>query len=711
MSADSSARNQPSESHFNELSGTVLGPAVQARDVHGGIHLHQASTPLPRPTQLPAGSALVDRVETLALLDAACSDRGGTGVPRVAVVSGPAGIGKTAVALHWSHRERGAFPDGQLFADLRGHSADAPVQPAEVLGRFIRAFGIAPERIPGDLAERSALYQSLVNGRRLVVVLDDALSVAQVSPLLPASADGVAIVTSRSRLAGLLVRGARGVQLGRLSPAAALTLLERAVGDDRVRGEPEAAGELVELCARLPLALCVAAARLATRPHRPLSEMVEALAHERRRLSELSVEDDMTIRAALMLSYQGLSPREAARLYRLLGLFPGPTFDSRAVAATAGLPRVQARHLLEVLTDANLLDDVPGGRYRFHDLTRLHARELAEQLDSGTTREETVRRALDWFLHTAWSASRIVLPYRRVPRGVVVHEPAEPIVFTGPVQALDWLEDEFDNLRAACRAASEGGLFDLAWQLVDALWPLFLYRGHHAERLEVDRLGLAAARACADSRGEAKMLNRTGLALRALGRLDEAADDFRGAMEIWRREGDLRRVAGGRRRLGLVEMDRGRVDEAIALFGEALDDYRAVGGSRKVALTLCDLGDALSERGRDAEAVEHLTEARRLLAAEPDPYNQARVLVLLGRARAGGPAAAGDLLERALEEMRRIGSDSGEVQALEALGDLALENGRRDDARGRYEDARRILVRRGARSGRLDDRLSRLNGP
>jgi len=709
MSADSSSRNQRPEDHVNELNGTVLGSAVQARDIHGGIHLHQASTPLPRPTQLPAGGILVDRAETLALLDAVFSGPGGTGAPKVAVVSGPAGIGKTAVALHWSHRERDAFPDGQLFADLRGHAADAPVQPAEVLGRFIRAFGVAPGQIPGGLAERSALYQSLVSGRRLVVVLDDALSAAQVSPLLPASSDSVAIVTSRWRLAGLLMRGARGVQLGRLSPAAALTLLERTVGDDRVRGEPEAADELVKLCARLPLALCVAAARLATRPHWPLSEMVEALSYERRRLSELSVEDDMTIRAALTLSYQGLSPQEA-RVYRLLGLFPGTTFDSRAVAATVGLPLVQVRRLLEVLTDANLLDDLPGGQYRFHDLTRLHARELAEQLDSEATREETARRALDWFLYTAWSASQVVLPYRLLSRGAVIHEPAEPVVFTGSLQALDWLEDEFANLRAAVRAASERGLFDVAWQLVDGIWPLFLYRGHHTERLEIDRMGLAAARACSDSPGEAKMLNRTGLALRALGRLDEAADDFRGALEIWRREGNRQRVAGSLRRLGLVEKDRGRVDEAIALFKEALDDYRAMGRSRKVALMLCDLGDAMIGRDRQAEAVECLTEARRLLAREPDPYNQARVLVLLGRARAGGPTAAADLLERALEEMRRIGSDNGEAQALEALGDLALENGHRDDARERYEDARRILVRQGARSGRLDDRLSRLDG-
>ncbi|MEV8636041.1 tetratricopeptide repeat protein [Streptosporangium sp. NPDC051023] len=665
---------------------------------------------MPKPSQLPAGHLLVDRGEALASLDGIRSGHAGTGVAKVAVVSGPAGVGKTAVALHWAHRERGGFPDGQLYADLRGHDTDDPVRPVEILGRFIRAFGIAPERIPAGLAERSALYQSLVSERRLVIVLDDALSAAQVTPLLPASANSITIVTSRWRLAGLLMRGARGVRLEQLSTDAALQLLERTVGDERVRNEPDAAAELVELCARLPLALCVAAARLATRPNWPLSEMVDALTHERRRLTELSVEDDMTIQAALMLSYHELSPDEAAKVYRLLGLFPGDTFDSWSAAATVALPRTQVRPLLEILTDANLLDDVPGGKYRFHDLTRLHARELAEQNESETTRDQTLRRALDWFLCTTATVNQVVMPYRHVIRDAVVHEPAEPVTFTDPAQALDWLELEFRNLRAAIRTAFERDLFPTAWQLVDALWPLFLYRGHHAERLEVDRLGLAAARACSDSPAEAKMLNRTGLALRALGRLDEAADDFRRALDIWHREGNRRRILGSRRRLGLIEMDRGHVEEAIVLFREALDGYHAAGEPRKVALLLCDLGDALTEKGREAEAVACLAEAEDLLAGQDDPYNRARARVLLGRAQAGEPETAARLVTQGLEEMRRIRSETGQAQALQALGDLALRDRREEDARGLYQEAQRILAQRGARSRQLDDRLSRLGG-
>ncbi|MFC4584834.1 ATP-binding protein [Sphaerisporangium corydalis] len=682
------------EGHANNVSGSVLGPVVQARDIHGGIHVHQGFGPLPKPSQLPPGGILIDRIEALALLDFVRSDDRGAGVPKVAVVSGPAGIGKTAVALHWAHRERHTFPDGQLYADLRGHAADQPVEPTEILGRFIRAFGVAPERIPVGLAERAGLYQSIVSERRLVVVLDDALSAAQVSPLLPASAGSVAVVTSRWRLAGLLMRGARGVQLERLTTEGALELLRQTLGGERVEREPDAALELVKLCSRFPLALCVAAARLASRPVWDLTEMVDALGQERQRLNALFVEEDIAIRAALTLSYRGLTP-EVARAYRLLGLFPGGTFDDQAAAATVGQPRTQVRHLLGVLVDANLLDDVPGGNYRFHDLTLLHAREMAERNETPAVLDATVRQALDWFLHTTFTASQLILPYRRLPAPRLAHPPAEPIVFADRTQALDWLEHEFANLRSAVRTALDRDAFRTALELVDALWPLFLYRGHHAEQLGVDRLGLEAARACSDARAEAKMLNRTGLALRSLGRLEEAADEFGEALRIWHRLGNRQRVAGTRRRLGLVEKDLGRLDAAITRFEQALQDYRAENESRRAALTLCDLGETLIEMGRDDEADTRLTEARDLLAAEDDPRNQGRVLILLGRARIRDGIAAAQLLAQGLRVMRDIGSTTGEALALRALGDLALSDGRRDDARRYQEEAREIDARTG----------------
>ncbi|MFF4416805.1 ATP-binding protein [Streptosporangium sp. NPDC001559] len=699
------------QGHSNELGGTVFGPALQARDVHGGIHLHQTASPeapLLKPNQLPAGHPIVNRHDELALLDDIRSGSGGTGAPKVAVVSGPAGVGKTAMALHWSHREHDSFPDGGLFADLRGHATDKPIQPTEVLGWFIRAFGVEPKRVPAGLAERSALYQSLVSGRRLVVMLDNAISVAQVTPLLPASAESVTIVTSRWRLAGLLMRGARAVQLEQLSPRSSIELLGRTIGGERIRAEQESAERLVELCARLPLALCVAAARLATRPRWPLSEMVQALTHERRRLAELSIgdEDETKVQAALALSYDGLSSDDIRRIYRRLGLFPGTTFDSWSAAATVAMPRAHVRELLEILIDANLLDDAPGGHYRFHDLIRLHAREMAERDESEEVRARTVHRAVDWFLSTATTVNRLVMPYRKVNFDAVVNEPAEPLTFADRAQALDWLDDELPNLRAAIQVAMEQRLFPTAWQLVDALWPLFLYRGRHDERLEIDRMGLEAARACADAEAEAKMLNRTGLAHRALGELDEAAADFHAALEIWRREENRYRISGSTRRLGLIELDRGHIEEAVVLLQESLSQYRAAKESRKVALLLCDLSEALIELGKTAEAVDHLAEAEGLLAEVDDPHNRARARILLGSARGGEIGTA--LVERELEEMKRIGSAIGQAQALQALGDLALREHREQDARTLYEEAQRVLAQSGSRSRQLQERLSRL---
>lgn len=603
------------------------------------------------------------------------------------------------------------FPDGQLYLDLQGHSPAGPVRPVEVLGRFIRALGVPPDAVPTGLAERAALFRSMAAERRLLIVLDDAYSAAQVSPLLPGSGDSVVVVTSRWRLAGLMMRGARGVQLDPLSPAAALELLDASLGAERTRPERGMAEELVEQCGRSPLALSIAAARLATRPRWPLARLVRALAQERRRLTVLSAQDagnEMTIRAALTLSYQNL-PEAARRVYRFLGLHPGGTFDERMAAALAGVPVDAAEDALDLLTEVNLLDDLPGSRYRFHSLVRLHALELAEEHEPEAERREALRRVTEWMVVATLAAGRAIAPYRRLADpGFAVSDPPE---FDDATGALDWLDDEFGNLRALARHALDNDLHRQALLLVDASWPLFMHRGHHVERLDYDRIGLAAARAEGDAAAEAKMLNRTGLALRELGRLDQAADDFTAALELWRRLDVPARIASTLRRLGLLELDRGDADAATARFGAALDMFRQAGEERRAALTLCDLGAVLIRSGRAAEAVAALDEAVRLLAAEPDPYNRARALVLLGQAhaRGGDPAAAADAVERGLATMREIGSAIGEADALHVLGDLAREAGRTDDARRLYTSARGILAGTGAPTRIVDERLAELD--
>ena len=689
----------------NQVSGVVIGPSVQARDVYGDLHFHEPRGPMPRPSQLPPVSRVTGRAAELELLQAARDDR-------LVVLTGPPGVGKTALALHWGHSIRADFPDGALYADLHGQAPDGPAAPSEVLGRFLRALGIPSQQVPAGLAEQTALYRSAMAERHMLVVLDDALSAAQVGPLLPSSSASVTVITSRWRLTSLRAYGARIIQLGRLAPAAALELLAQTLGDDRTQLEPDASRELVELTGALPLAVCVAGARLAARPRWPIREMVDALALERQRLAALTMEGNAAVRASLDLSYSALPPAEA-RMYRLMGLYPGTTFDSGVAAATAAVPGTEARRLLGVLADANLLDDAAFGQYRPHELIRLHAREAAERDEPEASRNLAIRRMLDWFLATTTSAGALVMPHRRDQPRDMTYPPAEQARFAGPDDALDWLDRQLPSVAAAVGFAAAHGLNSLAWQLTDAMWPLFLHRGHYAERLTVDRMGLVAARACADATGEAKMLNRVGLALRDVGQLDEADGHFREALAIWRQLGNDGRVAGSLRRLGTLAADRQQFSDAIGYFSDAAELARNLGQARSAALALSDLGRALTSAGRPGEAVAQLQQAGLLIAGTQDPFNEARILTRLGQAQVHGgqfePAESN--LHRALAVMRKAGSLPGQADALTSLGELAERSAGPAEARRYYEQALAILIRLDARrTATLRSRLEHLDG-
>jgi tetratricopeptide (TPR) repeat protein len=700
--------NQEDAGTRNDSSGVVYGPSIQARDMRD-LHVHQpvVSSPtsrLPPPSQLPPSGRLTGRDSELTAMDAARESR-------VMVLTGAPGVGKTALAIAWAHGARHQFPDGALFADLHGHAPDGPASTSGTLGRFLRALGCDPRQVPADLTELTALYRSIMVDKCMIVLLDDALTAAQVVPLLPPSPECVTVVTSRSRLGTLAARGARVIQIGGLEADAALELLVRTIGDERVTAQPDAARTLIELCARVPLAVCVAGARLAARSRWPISEMVEAMAHERERLAALTLEGDMAVRSALDVSYRTLSAK-AARIYRLMGLYPGTRFDSGVAAAAAATPRAEAKRLLGALTDANLLDDTEGGQYQLHDLTRLHAREKAEQEEPAAARDEAIRRMLDWYLDAASAAGRHATPYRTDLIVGIRYPPADPIQFTGSDVALEWLDRELPNIMAAARLAASHRMWSTTWQLADAMWPVFLYRGRYAERLEFDRLGLDAARADGDPAGEAKMLYKIGTSAMNAGQFDQAEDYIVQALDAWRRLGRRDRVAGAQRRLGFVARARRQPDQAIGMFTRALAAYRELADTRHIGLTLVDLADAFIETGRPDEAISALEEARSLLTDSPDPHNQARVITGLGRAheRAGHMDAAADYLRRGLSAMREIRSIRGEAETLMSLGDLAVRAGHRDHARDRFTEAHQILVRCGSpEEARARERLASLD--
>jgi tetratricopeptide (TPR) repeat protein len=706
------AAYQPGVTSRNDLGGTVFGSAVQAHDVHGGIHFHASQAPsVPSPSQLPAVPRLTGRATELAMLQAMQARSGPDGDHRIVVViSGLAGVGKTALALHWLHDISAQFPDGQLYADLRGHSREGPLSPSEVVGRFLRALGILPAQVPADLAERVGLYRSVTSGRRLIVLLDNAISAAQARPLQPA-ATSVTVVTSRWRLPGLIATGAASVHLEPLGVDGALELLTRTVGDQRVRDDPGAARELVRLCARLPLAVCVAGAKLASRPRWSVATLVQALDQEQHRLATLSLEDDMAVKSALDLSYEGLPP-PAARLYRLLGLHPGPHFGIVIVAAAGDLPPDEAARLLEILVDASLLEEIDVDRYRFHDLVRLHASARASSDEPGPERAAALRRILDCHLYLATRAEEVLEPnHRTLARDYQSAPPVELTFGTGD-EALAYLESERLNLLACVDAAAETGLHATTWQLVDALWPLFLRQKYHEDWQHTHSVGLAAARACGDLEAETRMLTSGGLGDLEVGRHQDALERFSLALNVCARTGDRRMAARTLNFVGRALQQAGRPDEAAERFQRSLEECVSIGDRRGVALALHNLAELAIGAGLYDDAIRYLGRAQAGFEEVGDGYNAAKAGVVLARVHllANRPEPAARHGRDALDRLGSVGSSSVRAQALDVLGQIAERDGDVAAARFRYQEALDDYARVGNPAAqRVRERLSNLD--
>jgi tetratricopeptide (TPR) repeat protein len=637
--------------------------------------------------QLAPAPHFTDRRRELGGLDQWLLARPDHRADKVMVITGIAGVGKTALARRWLHGLIDRFPDGELCADLRGYGTGPPKTPGEILGRFLRALGVPSDCVPSSLDEQTALYRSLMASRRMLVLLDDAASTGQVRPLLPGSSESVVVVTSRRRLAGLLAGGAGLLSLGPLREPAAVELLARYIGTERIEAEPAAARALVRFCGGLPIALAVAAARLLARPRSPIASMVAELRDARRRLEALSVED-VSVRATFDLSYRAL-PADAARLYRLIGLLPGADCNRAVAAAAANLPVEDADRLLSTLIDASMLEERGEDSFGLHDLLHLHARLQAEASDAPAERQAAVRRALNWYLASATAADQTVMPHRRRHARPYASPPSPPVSFDGACDALAWLEAERSNLMAAVRVAAEWELRTTAWQLVDAMWSLFLYHKHYDEWIESHRIGIAAAQADGDWGGETMLLNHLGLAFHGLGRFKEARECFEQALVRHREVGDRWGEATALNSLGLALGGLGRTQDAISHFMQATGIHQEFGDRRGEALTRVNLGRAYGRLGHVAKARHHLMRARSVFASLPDRYNEARVLHSLGGlyARSDQANAAIGYLESALGVMRELGSRFEEAQVLEILGDAVHLTGDERAARSCYQQA------------------------
>ena len=423
-----------------------------------------------------------------------CDDPGAV---RIALVAGSGGLGKTSLAVHAAHRVRASFPDGQLYVDLLGATAH-PLPPADVLARFLRDLGVDGRDIPAEDDERAARYRTVLAGRRMLVVLDNARDAAQVRPLLPGAASCAVLVTTRSRMPDLA--STRLVDLNVLDDDEALTLFTKVVGDERAAAEPEATAELLLACAGLPLAIRICAARLATRSGWTIRAMANRLRDEHRRLDELRV-GDLAVRASFQVSFAslptsappgGIAPADA---FRMLGLWHGPSISSAAAAALFGTPEYLASDALETLVDAHLLESTSPDRYKFHDLLRVYSSERAVADLSEPDRDAAIGRLLRWYVRTADAAATAVSPHRynmplgRRPRMTWPRSASPP-----PRSALAWYDGERANLVAATRQAAESGLHDIAWRLPAPLFQIFNSRGNWADCIATHRIALDSAR-------------------------------------------------------------------------------------------------------------------------------------------------------------------------------------------------------------------------
>lgn len=699
MNRDSRARN--------EVSQSVLGSVVQVGTVQGGLHVRQPVTPLPVPRQLPAPPRLfTGREAELAALDEALVASAEDAGPVIVVLTGPGGVGKTALALWWLHHHEARFPDGQLYADLSAFGAAGPATPEGVLSGLLRSLGMPSSAIPLEPAERAALFRSVTADRSVALLLDDAASFAQVRALLPASANGVVVVTSRWRLGGLALVEAMTVSVDPLDTDSAVRLLAEAVGPDRVAAEPAQAREVASLCAGMPIALRIAAARLATRPRWRLARLAGELADARRRLGALVLQDgdgpSVSVTAGFDLSYHAL-PVEAARTYRLLSLHPGTEFNGAVVVAAIGMPRWRVEELLDVLVRANLLVDLADERYRFHDLLRVHAHRLVEAHDPERVRLTAVRAMVLWYLDQAVAADAVVTPLRQhlgdryqhhLPATIPAPRDPEP---DHTAEALDRLERELPNLLAAQETAARHGWDEVVWQLGEALWGLFLYRGHYSEWIAVCERGAHAAARCGDRVAESRMLVQQAAAYLRHGQPDKALPCCLRAWDMAKAVGDWRSQATALENLGAVAHAQGRLADAIAYYRRSLSINERHQRTRGVALLRSYLGYALADLGDPDSAVDSFRGAAAAAASIGDHNCQAQAVVGIGtvHAQQGRLQLAIAELTEGLAALSVTAAPALRAPVLEQLGKVSRQVGDHAGARVYWEQALDLYTRMG----------------
>jgi tetratricopeptide (TPR) repeat protein/transcriptional regulator with XRE-family HTH domain len=681
---------------------------------HGGDRSSPTATfPRQLPAAVPNFTGRVAELETLTrMLDQA--DGGAAGTVVISAIGGTAGVGKTALALHWAHQVAHQFPDGQLYVNLRGFDpSGVPVTQEDAIRGFLDVIGVPPERIPATPDARERLYRSLLADRRMLVVLDNARDEQQVRPLLPAGSGTLVLVTSRNQLGGLAAAdGARLVSLDVLTHDEATQMLTGRIGAARSAAEPEAVAEIAALCACLPLALAVAAARAAARPSFPLSALAAELRDTAARLDALDSGDAAGgIPAVFSWSYRQLSS-DGARMFRLLGLHPGPDISAAASASLAGAQQPMARRLLGELTRAHMITESGSARYGFHDLLRAFAASQARDCDSEPERKAAVGRVLDHYLHTAHTAVLLLYPpHERVDLG-----PPRPGVLPEPVAdhrcARAWFEAEHRVLLAVAVLAVESGSDRHAWQIPWVMMPYLQNRGYNEEWASTQRIALAAANRLRDIKGLVVSSRLLAGACSNLGDYDEASSHLGYCLTLYRQLGDRFGEAKVHQGLSRVASRQGRYTDALHHARQAGRTYQAIGHQAGEVEALNLVGWYQSQLGNHGHARACCRRALTLNAETGNRRIEAALWDSLGYAEhhLRNFAEAATCYQRALGIAREVGDRWGEAESLTHLGDTQHATGDLPLARETWEQAIAVLDDLGhADAGKVRAKIERID--
>ncbi|MBO0823922.1 MAG: tetratricopeptide repeat protein [Actinobacteria bacterium] len=613
----------------------------------------------------------------------------------ISAIGGTAGIGKTTLAVRWAHQVADRFPDGQLYVNLRGFDpVRSSVHPAEAIRGFLDALGVDPAHIPVEPEAQAALYRSLLAGRRILVLLDNARDSDQVRPLLPGSETCLVLVTSRSQLGSLIAsEGAQLLGLDLLSVIEARDLLTRHLGPARISREPAAVAELTELCARLPLALSVVAARAATQPAFPLVELARELRDAGGRLDALDAGDPATsLRSAFACSYRNLS-EPAARMFRMLGVHPGPDISAWAAASLTGVPPSQARTALAELTRAYLVTERSPDRFGFHDLLRSYATQQSAAVDTAAERHAAVRRMLDHYLHTGYAAIQWLYPSRETFDLIAPDPRMTTEGLADAEQALTWCDAEQEVIPAIVAQASSDGFDTHAWQIPWVLTAYYNRQGYLHDWVGTLHTALAASCRTGDRPGQARSRHELGYAYLRLGSYDEARTHLQHALDLNRELGDRARQAHNHVELSQVASSQGHHHEALGHTRESLRLSQTSGSREERAWARALEGRSLAQLGKYEQALTCSMEALAIFRELGDGYGEAETLSSLGdiHFQQGSRSQAIACHRRALTLNRQLGDHYSEANTLTDLGDVYQATGEPDAARNAWRQAVSIL--------------------